>query len=544
MSTEVIEKGSLRHQGILTRIKNNMSEMRNRRSNWESIYQDIVKYVHPYRGDFITTNVPGRKRVNDIYDTTGPFAAQEFASALGSFLTDTTERWGAMETFNVDLNTSPAVRQYFEDVENVMYDMIFGSPVTNFEDAINEMYLDLATFGTAIMFIEDRPGQPITYKTYHLGQCFIRENDAGRIDTVYREFNRSYRQILERWPDDIPASFKKKHKDTPEKQFTIIHAVEPSDGLEPIPSAGFAFTSVYTILQEAIILNEGGFTDFPYVVPRWRKVANEWYGRSQSMMAMPHIKMVNAMAKTVIKAGQRATSPAVQAPDDGFVLPLNMGENAINYYRSGSPDRIEPIQQGARPDIGLELINGERQQIQKIFFIDILRLPDDGVEKREAEIFRRSEDRMRSISPMMGRLTSEGITPIWIRTYRIAKRRGLFPELPPELQNTNFRIKYKTQISRAQKASQLNNMSRMLENMALVFNLKPDGVDRLDVDGMIETIHELTEAPEKFLVSREEAEESRAARAEQEQGLIDSEQAQNQSQAFKNVAPLVNGGPQ
>jgi len=534
---EVIDRQQARYSSIITRIKNNLSHMVSMRSNYDSIYKDIIKYVHPYRGDFIQSFVPGRRRVNDIFDSTAPFAAQEFASALGSFLTDPSTRWANIETFNPNLNRDRSVRQYFDDVMMVLYDMIFSSPHTNFQDSLNEMYLDIATFGTSVLFVEDRIGKPPVFRSFHLGGCHIRENEQGRVDTVYREFKMTYRQLRERWPDETLALVEKYDK-TPNKSFDILHTVEPADGLEPIPGL-FPFTSVYVILNESLILNEGGFSEFPYVVPRWRKVAHEVYGRSQTMMAMPHIKMVNAMAKTVIKAGQKATSPPLQAPDDGFMLPLDMSPDAINYYRAGNPDRIEPIRSDSRPDIGLELIEAERQQIERIYFLDVLRLKENGPEMREVEVLRRTEDRMRSMSPMMGRVQAEATTPIVTRTYNIAERRGMLPPLPPILQGQPFRLRYVSPMATAQKASQLNNMSRAMEFLTLVFNLKPETADRIDADGMIDIVHDLLDTPEKMLVPLEQAIEERAARQEQQQQILDSDQAVNQSQALKNLTPLL-----
>ena len=65
------------------------------------------------------------------------------------------------------------------------------------------------------------------------------------------------------------------------------------------------YKSCYVLVEEKALLEEGGFDEFPYMVPRWQKVAGEIYGRSPSMTCLPDIKMVNQMMKTVIKAAQK-----------------------------------------------------------------------------------------------------------------------------------------------------------------------------------------------------------------------------------------------
>ena len=49
--------------------------------------------------------------------------------------------------------------------------------------------------------------------------------------------------------------------------------------------------SVANQKEEKTLLEEGGFDEFPYMVPRWSKVAGEIYGRSPSMTSLPDIKI-------------------------------------------------------------------------------------------------------------------------------------------------------------------------------------------------------------------------------------------------------------
>ena len=38
------------------------------------------------------------------------------------------------------------------------------------------------------MMVQDIPGSGITFRTYHLADCFIQENDKGFVDTLYRKY--------------------------------------------------------------------------------------------------------------------------------------------------------------------------------------------------------------------------------------------------------------------------------------------------------------------------------------------------------------------
>ena len=69
------------------------------------------------------------------------------------------------------------------------------------------------------------------------------------------------------------------------------------------------FSEYYFIPSEEMELEEGGYESFPYLVPRWSKLAGEKYGRSPAMQCLPDIQMVNRMKKEILVAAQLANRP-------------------------------------------------------------------------------------------------------------------------------------------------------------------------------------------------------------------------------------------
>jgi hypothetical protein len=100
------------------------------------------------------------------------------------------------------------------------------------------------------------------------------------------------------------------------------------------------FESVYYEEGSLDELSVSGFKEFPFVVPRYLKASHEIYGRSPAMTALPDVKMLNEMAKTTIKAAQKQVDPPLLVPDDGFILPVRTVPGGLNFYRSGTRDRI------------------------------------------------------------------------------------------------------------------------------------------------------------------------------------------------------------
>jgi hypothetical protein len=96
------------------------------------------------------------------------------------------------------------------------------------------------------------------------------------------------------------------------------------------------------------------------------------YGRSPAMNALPDVKMLNTMSKTTIKAAQKQIDPPLMVPDDGFVLPVRTVPGGLNFYRSGTRERIEPLNIGANNPIGLQMEEQRRKAIRENFFVDQL----------------------------------------------------------------------------------------------------------------------------------------------------------------------------
>ena len=248
-------------------------QLKTLRSNWEGIWNDITQYILPNRGDFTVTRAKGTPRTDLIYDGTGPWANEQLAAGLAGFLTSPTQRWFKLRCTDKDLDQEKPVRAYLEQVETILYDHVFNSPHTNFAPQTHELYLDIGAFGTSVMMIEDLPSG-ITFQTFHLGNCYIAEGMDGKVNTVYRTYIMTARQILEKYTDRFSPEQIEQFKKKPYEEHECLHAVEPNDDFLPdsVKNTNKEYVSVFIFLgSEKAILEESGYDVFPYVVPRWQK---------------------------------------------------------------------------------------------------------------------------------------------------------------------------------------------------------------------------------------------------------------------------------
>ena len=516
---------------LVTQIIKKQESLKSFRTPWENLWQDCAEYVNPNRGDFSSVRYRAdTTRYEKIYDTTAPLANEQLASGLHSFLTSPSQRWFTLTTFDDELNKELEVKEWLELTTNVLYDRVFNLPNSNFNSQAHELYLDLGSFGTGVMMVQDNPGAYIVFRSFHLADCYIQENDKGFIDTLYRKYKRNGRQLIERFGEAVPENVVKITEKDPYREFDVIHAVEPSETYgEPIKKPTKKnFKSCYVLIEEKALLEEGGFDEFPYMVPRWQKVAGEIYGRSPAMTSLPDIKMVNQMMKTIIKAAQKVTDPPLLVPDDGFILPVRTVPGGLNFYRAGTQDRIEPLETKSRPDIGLDLV--------QTFHVDWMNMPEEGPQMTATEVMARQEEKMRMMGPMVGRLQNEFLGPLIERVYQILSRKKQLPPAPMMLQAEGLKVNYTSPIAKAQKTNQMFTVTRLFETMAPLMQVKPELIDNLNADETFRYLHHLLDAPPQILNPPEEVQAVRQQRQEQQEQMQQAEAAQQGSQAVKNLA--------
>jgi len=471
------------------------------RSGFQSVWQEISDHLLGRR-DFSTEATPGRKRMARIYDTTGLQAADLLSAALHSFLTNPALRWFSLRAEDPELAADEDVRAWLGAVEDALY-AAFNAPDANFAPQIHEVYLDQVAFGTAALYIGDRPGKGLLFSARPLGEIHVAENAEGRVDTVFRRFEFTARQARQVWGDAAGRGVVEAlAANKGEQRFAFLHCVQPETGrgrrAGGVP--GFAYASIYLSLTDETVVAEGGYHEMPYMVPRWSKDSGEVYGRAPGWNALPDQKMLNEMSKTTLKAAQKAVDPPLLVADDGVVMPLRTHPGGINVVRAGAlaQDPLRPLPVAPRIDIGLEMMEQRRDAIRSAFHYNLLQLFQDP-RMTATQVLQLVQEMQRLMGPMLGRQQAELLEPMIERVYGILLRRGALPPLPVGLEGVAIRIDHVSPIARAQKAGDAQAILRTLEAAQAMAAIDPQVTDLIDPDAGMRLIAEANGVPEKAL---------------------------------------------
>jgi hypothetical protein len=511
--------------------------LKGKRVTWEDHWQEIADYFLPRKANITEKHTKGDKRHDLIYDGTATHALELLSASLNGMLTNTISPWFLLKFRNNVTNEDDAAKEWLETCAKIMQQVFARS---NFQQEIFELYHELLAFGTSAMFITDDVQDDLRFKTIHISEIFITENEKGLVDSLTRRFSLQNKNIPQMYPDaDLPRAILGDIDKAPHDDCVILHSVYPNEvkmGYDN--SKNMDWVSCHVHEKTGTLLKESGFKEFPYVVPRYLKTSsNEIYGRSPAMNALPDTKMLNTMSKVSIKAAQKQIDPPLMVPDDGFILPIRTIPGGLNFYRSGTRERIEPLNIGANNPVGLQMEDQRRKAIRENFFVDQL-MSIQGQNMTATEVMQRTEEKMRLLGPVLGRLQSELLQPLITRSFNLLMKNNKFPQMPEMLGDQDVEIEYVSPLAKAQKTQELSSIMRGIEIFGSMQNIAPV-FDYIDIDGLVSHIKDVLGLPAKIMRSKGEVQkiqqEKQAAEAEQMQ----LQQAQQVAESAGKVAPAL-----
>lgn len=528
-------------------IIRNQEQLKTERAVTESHWQECADFALPEKGNITTQKVEGQKVGQQLFDSTAPHCNELLAGTLHGILSNPSTINFDMKTGD-ELDEDDDVRPFLQSATAKMNFVINNS---NYQTEAHQHYLDQTTFGTSAFSTEEDDETVVRFTCHPLQEIFIEEDNKGRIDTIYRLFSWNARQIsLEFGEDSLPAELKPYLVENKPDKFEIIHVIYPrdksalkamNDEQKKLPK-GYKIGSKWVLKKYKLELKESGFQEMPTAVTRWIKVSGEKYGRSVTMKVLADTKMINKMKETTIQGAQKEIRPALQAPDDGFMGEIDQRPDAVNYYRSGTTDRIEPIKTGARIDFGFHILDDTKGAIRQGYYVDQLQLSQTGPQKTATEVDRLTDDAFRLLGPMMGRQQSEFL-PVWVnRVWSICIRKKIIvvPDVVAQkLSNKRLLIQYSSLVARSQRSAEGANIQRWIGSLTPIAQVDPSIMDNIDPDKYAKVTADIYGVSAKIMRDSDEKKKVRAGRAQAQEEAAKKAQEAHQAEVVGKVLPAA-----
>ena len=508
------------------------------RGTWEHHWREIADRVLPRYSDTFqqpsSTITRGQKRTEKMFDATAALGLERFAAVMESMLTPRNQRWHRLKASDPALNKDRATKLWFEEATNTLFKVRY-SPQANYASQQHEVYIGLGAFGTSAMFSDAHDRGGLRYSAIDLRELLFDMNHQGIVDTAYRKFKLTARQMNQRvevgrW-DAIPDAAKAALKDHPDRAFEIIHCVRPRIEIESgrLDSLGKPFASFYVSVEGKMLLSEGGFNTFPYAVSRYVTGPGEIYGRSPAMLALPAIKVLNEQKKTLLKQGHRIVDPVLLSHDDGILDTFSMKPGAMNPGGVTADGKllVQTLPTGSLA-AGQELMDMERSVINDAFLVTLFQILVDTPTMTATEVLERAREKGVLLSPTMGRQQSEMLGPLIERELDLLVQQNMLPPLPPALAEAEgeFEIEYDSPLSRSQRSEEAAGWLRTLEAAIAYANTTNDisVLDQFDTDIIYPALAEINAVPASWMRGSDAVAKIRAdrAQAQQTQQVLDA----------------------
>ena len=527
---------SKKRLAALTARKSRLESMR---VNWLSLWQEVSELVNPNESDYTTKDSQGQVKTKKVFDSTAIHANENLAAGLHGMMTNPAVKWFGL-ALKKGGEDSKEVKEWLDATSNAMREEM-GSFEVALSSHLHEFYLNLGSVGTSALFIGERPEGGIYIQSIAIADLLVGESQYGDVNTVFRDFEMTAHQMMDKWdfkvlPEDVRKALAKGNLD---EKFTITHCVYPREHYNKGKKSNteMPIASVYFYKDE--LIQESGYHEMPYVVTRWQKNTSEIYGRSPAMTALQDIKMLQTMAKTVIRAAEKVVDPTLLVPDDAVFDSLKTLPGSMNYYKAGrSGDAITPLVTGGNIPIGEAMLEGLRNRIRMVFFNDQLQLIG-GNNMTATEIVERTNRMMRLMGPVLGRMESEFLGPFINRSFGVLFRQGRLPEVPEELQTgeeVEIDIEYVSPLAKAQRQTDIQGISQAMEMAGPMSQINPGVLEVINAEEAFRYVANLLGVPAKLLNSQEELKKKRD---EQQQAEVAAQQMQQAEQEISMVGQGV-----
>lgn len=510
--------------------------MKSDRSIWESHWTEIAETMAPMRNDFITQRQPGEKRMQRIFDGTPGVASANLANGLWGMLTNSALAWFELKLEDENLNEDRAVKVYLDETTRALR-AAFASNGQQFYAAAVDLFSDLVHFGTGVFYVDEpdvtRP--ELFFSCRSLSECYIAENDREKVDTLFRRYRWAARQAAQRWGKKCGAKVLEAAEKRPEQMFEFLHCVLPRtdfDGKNKMPVA-----SAYLCVEDGNIIDEGGYEEFPYQVPRWSQMSRSVYGDSPAMLALPDSRQLQEMSKVTMAAARKMVDPPILTADDSPKMGVRLRTGGLipgGIDAQGRP-RYAPLVSGGQPQLGLEMEDQRRAAIREAFFATLLMMTDQPG-RTATEVLQLTEEKVRQMGAHLGRVQSQFLAPLVERVYLLEQRAGRLPPPPDDLVGQAMRVEYVSPVARAQRAGEAVAVLRTFEAVAPFVQADPSIMDNFNGDEIARGVASAFAMPPKMLRPADAVDQMREQRQQQQALLALSEQAPKVAQAEKSMA--------
>ena len=498
-----------------------------KRQRMMSLWQETAENFYLERADFTITREIGDSFADHLTSSYPIIARRDLGNMLSSMLRPRDRTWFHLSAGQDPNNEDQRWLEWATELQRrAMYDR-----VTGFVRATKEGDHDYAAFGQCVISCEmNWRDMALLYRNWHLRDVVWCEDFTGDIDRVDRKWKPTIQQLAGQFGEKKlhPKMIESLKKD-PYREVECRHIVLPADQYESSykDSATGApkrykqpYVSVYVDVENCHILEETGSWTRIYVIPRWQTVSGSQYSYSPATVAaLPDARLFQAIALTLLEAGEKYTNPPMIAVQEAIRSDVNLFAGGITYVDAAYDEKLGEVLRPITQDkggfqAGIEIQNMVRQAIHESFFLNKMSLPDTGGRDRVTryEMEQRTQEYIRGALPILEPVEEDYNGALCEITFETLRRAGspgsagafgAIEDIPQSLQDQDIKFKFESPLHSAEDNLKGQRFSEALGLISNAMGLDPKASNILDIRTSLRDALKGVGVPAKWVNSEE-----------------------------------------
>lgn len=532
-----------------------------RDKSWLPKWKDMRDFLSPNDGQFEgDTPNDGRRRDTKMNNKRPMRSAQIAAAGMATGMASQARPW-----FNLEAPTgvprTAAVQRWLYEVQESIRAVLAKS---NLYNVLPQVFHSQSVYGTAAMSALPDDQDVIRFHHYPVGTFSLDTSSRGVVDTFYREYTMTPRQMAQQFGvENLSVGAKAAAELGNITPLCVCHLIEPNPDadMKRVDNKAMPWRSTYWEKGSAdgMVLRQSGFATFPIMAPRWDVNGTNVYGTGPGDVALGKSRELQLLEADKLRVVQQYARPAVVAPISmrgqqnslvpGGVTWVPDSMAGMAFRPSYTPDPA------VLPNLRAE-INECIGAIAEAFFEDLFLLISQSEGTMTAyEVSQRKEEKMLMLGPVVERNNDELFDPLMDQVFSVMLEQStprwmgllpgepLIPPPPEELTGVPLRIEYISILAQAQKAVAVGSIERAVNftNM-LVQAGHQDASDKVDSDVAQELYYTAVGAPPTMMRDAQQVQAIRQGRAQQQAQQQQMEQAMAMANSAKTLAETPTDG--
>ena len=187
----------MKHVLSYSEVTNVKHQMFNDRSRYLNKWQDAGDFLSPNRFQKNTSDKhDGSRKDQKIFKETARLALRTFVSGMMNGATPQSRPWFRLTAIEPEIAFLKDAKNFFSQTEKIMNSHF---QLSNLYRVLPGAYKDVGSFSNAAYAMLEHPKYGFYFYPFAIGSFGFANNHEGRVDTFFREFNLSIKQVVQKY---------------------------------------------------------------------------------------------------------------------------------------------------------------------------------------------------------------------------------------------------------------------------------------------------------------------------------------------------------